>query len=709
MSSAKSYYREYTCSYNNPLNCDRPLQTAQSVKGAKFCLECAFPAILEEKAEIKGSRGSYQITSFLGTRGLGRLYSGLHLQNKQPVIIKEYLLPTRCFNDDETSKRKETFKRVAGVNLADGRNQNFRIINYLEAIVDENGQRCYLITNDIEPSQTLSKYLIEKGAMTPSAVRGILNQALQTLEFLHTQKLRLTSNQIRHGLAHGNINLCSILIKEEINNNFYIYFCDLALWENLFIPASIPQSVPARPEDDLKSLGLVAFYLWMGRVTDDSTHQYLNPRDTQQWPNNDDYLKQYLHSLIGLDSPFENAQVARQVLLQLPIEENISKLKSSSATEEEKFFSRRLPFLIIVFLALFILGGGMWLLFRKINYQEENTEWNQLREKFSDVTGVQPGTFFFTGEKEGTWSSVSEQSPIDQKRLKDIMESPIPNVKATFKYERIATDIQSISSKPLEKLRTGKKYSFVITNLSDENITNDLNKEPIAYDGLLVFVEAAKKDGNLPTALGGEISLEDLRQIYTGRTTNWSKLKGLNLEILPRIPIEPEAIRLFQKIVLKDDKQDIANFKKIVTQEETTTTIREIGKLVETKGHSGIISFGILSKTWNQCGIYPLAIKVDGNSSSRQPVFGKDSRRRVTPSNHSCGKDNYLDTNTFRKGSYPLGYPLYVVYPRNNKLNSVGSLFADMLNTRQGQCLLNEVGLAPLQPMPVNYVCKSLP
>jgi serine/threonine protein kinase len=710
--SLTDYYREYTCSYNNPLNCDRPLQTAQSVKGAKFCLECAFPAILEEKAEIKGSRGSYQIISLLETRGLGRLYSGIHLQNKQPVIIKEYLLPTRSFNDDETSKRKETFKRVAGVNLADGRNQNFRITNYFEAIVDENGERCYLITNEIEPSQTLSKYLIEKGAMTPSAVRGILNQALQTLEFLHTQKLRLPSNQIRHGLAHGNINLDSILIKEEKNNNFYIYFCDLALWENLFIPPSIPQSAPAKPEDDLKSLGLVAFYLWMGRVTDDSTHQYLNPRDTQQWPNNDSHLKQYLYNLIGLDAPFESAQVARQVLLQLPIEENVNKSKASSTTEAEKKRFRRIPLFILIFLALLLLGGGMWFLFGKFNkYQEESTEWNQLPEKFSDITGVQAGTFFFTGEKQGTWSSVWEQSPIDNKRLKDLIRSPIPSIQAIFDYKPIETDTQSLSqfvSKPLDKLRTENKYSFVITNLQDENITDDLDKKPIAYDGLLVFVESAKGDGNLPTALGGEISLEDLRLIYTGKTTNWAKLKGRNLDIIPRIPMEPEAIRLFQKIVFKDNKQDIADFKKIVLQEETTKTIREIGNLVETKGNSGIISFGIFSKTWDQCGIYPLDIKVNDSSSSSQPMFNKVSRRQVTPSTYSCGKDNYLDTNTV-KSSYLLGYPLYVVYPRNNKLNFIGSSFADVLSTRQGQCLLNEVGLAPLQPMPKNYVCKSLP
>ncbi|MEH1806303.1 hypothetical protein [Nostoc sp.] len=53
MPSFESLYQEYPCSYNSPLSCDRPFQTAQQIKGAKFCLECGFPATLPQEAEIK--------------------------------------------------------------------------------------------------------------------------------------------------------------------------------------------------------------------------------------------------------------------------------------------------------------------------------------------------------------------------------------------------------------------------------------------------------------------------------------------------------------------------------------------------------------------------------------------------------------------------------------------------------------------------------
>ncbi|MBR8839743.1 MAG: substrate-binding domain-containing protein [Stigonema ocellatum SAG 48.90 = DSM 106950] len=710
MASIESFYREYTCSYNNPLTCDRPRQTAQEVKGAKFCLECGFPATLAQQAEIRGNRGSYQVIDFLGVRGLGRLYSGKQLQDQQPVMIKEYLLPNRSFNDDETSQRKETFKRVGGVNLADGRNQNFRLVNHREAIADEKVERCYLIINDVEPSQTLSKYLIENGAMAASAVREVLNQALQTLEFLHSQKLRLPSNQVRQGLAHGNISLDSILIQQEKNQNFYIYLCDLALWENLFIPPAIPQPAPPKPDQDLQSLGLVAFYLWVGRTTNYSNRQHLDPRDSQQWPNTDNNLKQFLYRLIGLETPFESAEAARQELLRLPKEEDGNSLNRSLIPEEHKK-RFHIPLFLLIFLALLLLGGGMWFLFRMLHPSEEDyTDWKKLPDQFSEVTGVTPGKFSYTGEKNGTWSLVLTQSPENQTRLNDLLTKPIPSVEATFNYQPVATNTQN-SSQPIEKVLTDNNYSFAMTSLVD-NISGELNKKPVAYDGLLVFVAFTKKDGNLPSALGGQISLENLRKIYTGKITKWQQLglSGSNLPttITPYAPTEPEAIRLFQKIILNNDPQNKADFEKTVRTQETTQTQRQITTELKENKNPGTISFGILSKTWDQCAGYPLAIQVDGNKPS-QPLFRKGDRRPINPSDNLCDKKNYLNTNTFKTDSYPLGYPLFVVYPKDNSRLEIGSSFADILTTRQGQCLLNKVGLVPLQSMPQNYVCKSLP
>jgi ABC-type phosphate transport system substrate-binding protein/serine/threonine protein kinase len=711
MPSFESFYQQYPCSYNSPLNCDRPFQTAQQIKGAKFCLECGFPATLPQEAEIKGNQGTYQIASYVGVRGLGRLYSGIQLKDKQPIIIKEYLLPNRSFNESETQKRKETFKRVGGVSLADSRIQNFRLVETQEAIADEKGERCYLIIKGVESSQTLGKYLIEKGAMTSPDVREVLNQGLQTLQFLHTQKLRFPSNKTQLGVSHGNINLDSTLIKIENNQQFSIYFCDLAIWENLFIPPIITQPAPTKPEQDLESLGLLAFYLWVGRTTNFLTNQPLDPKDNQQWPDTDSHLKQFIYRLIGLETPFESAEAARQALLQLPKEDHAKNSVQLSAASQKIEKRLPMPLILLGILALLLVGGGIWYLLLGKNTDSPNQYilWSKLVRNFSEVPNVPSGKFTYTGEKDSTWSYVLTQ-PVDNSRLGDLLTRPKLDATAIFNYESVLSSNANNPIRSIEEVQASKK-EFAITSL-ENNITSKFDKKQVAYDGLIVFVAFNKRDSNLANALGGQINIEQLRRIYTGKITNWQEIspKLPNLPVKPFAPTEPEAINKFQEIVLKNSPQDEALFTAKVTKLDTTKTQNQIRSETLEGRTTGIISFGIISKTWKQCTGYPLAI-ADDKKSAIQPLFQRRDRRSINPSDDLCQHDDYyVDVTTFK--SYPLGYPIFVVYPKDSNRLSGGSTFAQMLTTRQGQCLLSKVGLVALQPMPddINsYACKSVP
>jgi hypothetical protein len=58
-------YLNYPCQQGNPLNCDRLQQADQKSPEVKYCQECGFPALLLEKAEIRGNRGRYQVESLL--------------------------------------------------------------------------------------------------------------------------------------------------------------------------------------------------------------------------------------------------------------------------------------------------------------------------------------------------------------------------------------------------------------------------------------------------------------------------------------------------------------------------------------------------------------------------------------------------------------------------------------------------------------------
>jgi PBP superfamily domain len=701
-------YKEYFCSRNNPLGCDQPQKTLEEVPGAKFCLECGFPTPLAEKAEIRGSRGTYRVLKALGKRGMGRLYQGIQLNDGQPIVIKEYLLPNRCFNKQETRQRKDAFIRLAGVSPADGKTQDFRLLSTWEAIADERDERCYLITRGpLNAAPSLRAYLADlqskalqespenpiQTSMTAIEVREVLNQVLQTLEFLHGQKFRFPSGQVQQGLAHGNLNLDSLLLfRAQSDQPFFIYVGDLAIWENLFYPPLTEIASPS-PADDLVALGYIGFYLLAGRDLDPNTGQRLDPKDARQWPATDPALKELLLRLMGLDVPFAQATAARQALFQLPKEDQLATSTAPLIPEVEEKVSRK-PFLILGVLALLFTAGILWNTFsRSDDSADSNT--SRLLPDFASVAGVPQGTFSYVAERDGTWNFVLQLRPESNERLEKMLQQPKKNVQ--MRYRSIVSPNIEEASAAVEAVRRSTA-DFAITSLADKLPDSDLDIKPIAYDGLFVFVASSKKANSLPRALKGQISFEQLRQLYTGKIQNWKDLGGPDLPVKLFIPTEPEAVHLFQQRVFKNDPQQIATFKTSVTPLSTSAAQNQIFQDFD-REQAGGISFGILSKTFDQCSGYPLAL-VEGN----KPVQGlvQPNGRPVDPEVNLCAKNARPDVQAFVSKSYPLGYPLVVVYPKDNQRSLPGIKFAELLTTQQGQLLLSKTGLVPLQPLPKN-------
>ncbi|MEM1393984.1 MAG: substrate-binding domain-containing protein, partial [Cyanobacteria bacterium P01_H01_bin.150] len=553
MSPIESFYSEYACTCNSPLSCNKPLETSQQIRGAKFCLECGFPATLSVHTEIKGRRGTYKVNQYLGVRGLGRLYSGTQSNNREPVIIKEYLLPQNSFNEDEALKRKETFKRIAGVNLADGREQNFRLIKTWEAIADEKGERCYLITKDTTPSETLGQYLIKQGGMKAPKVREFLIQALQTLIFLHTQNLSFPSGQVQNGLEHGNINLDSVLIKLQSNKQFFtIFFCDLAKWENLFIPPKIPQPPKKTYKQDLESLGLVAFYLWLGKTTHAHSGKKIDPAEHELLPNTDNELKKFIYRLLGFDIAFQDADSAREELLNLSaVKPENSKKKSGKKKKKKK----RLSVLAILLglLVFVLLGGGIWSIFSWLRNSEiaKDEGSGKTLALFTDVPNVKPGQFTYTSGRYSNWRFVLGREPVSKRKLFEWLETP----KEDTEFRHITNENDEINSEI--KQVQNQEFGFAITSLVDKNsIGNNMNSEIIAHDGLLVFVASRDRNNKLLEALKGKITLEQLRKIYTGNATKWNQIVPSlrkDIPIEPYFPNNKEAIDKFEKLIFRKD------------------------------------------------------------------------------------------------------------------------------------------------------------
>ncbi|MEH2270794.1 MAG: hypothetical protein V7K68_20670, partial [Nostoc sp.] len=372
---------------------------------------------LQKNEDIRGRRGRYRIQSNGAIQEFERvrLYSATHVLNNKPVVIKEYLLPDTDFNPKEARERKEQFELVTSINLKSGGGQDFRLVTAWDAIAPLNEKRCYFITEPIANSITLRQYLEKvQRPMTSMQVREVMGQVLQTLWFLHNQRIRLPNGEVCFGLPHGNLSLDSLLIvateQQSIitNQQFFIYLCNLSLWENLFqTPAS--KAISPSIDKDLKDLGYLSFYLLQGATEDLIYGQLFDPKNEQNWSSIEDVtLKKIIRRLIGLDAPFLNADDARHALITLPIELQTSKPLSKEIDNYESrklHNSRNLRLFIILFGLLFGFGGVfLWQLVSLISKGKipelinlsNNSSYNCCIAKSQNVPS---GTFTYTASR----------------------------------------------------------------------------------------------------------------------------------------------------------------------------------------------------------------------------------------------------------------------------------------------------------------------
>ncbi|WP_017304167.1 substrate-binding domain-containing protein [Spirulina subsalsa] len=671
---------------------------------------------LAEQSDIMGVRGRYRILRVLGVRGKGRLYQGVQMGNDQPVIIREYVLPPQGFSALEIRQRKEVFMLRGGLKLADGRIHNLRLVEPWDTISDHNEARCYLVSQgEIEAYPTLLDYLKERGPLPPAQVRHILSQVLQTLASLHGQKFTLPSGQIQQGLVHGQLSLETLLISplqggvlpEE--QRFYIYVCDLTLWEDLFLPPTTPPGNYS-PAKDLVALGYVGFYLLAGRTVD-KNGKPLDPRQGENWLPRDRPLQQIIRRLLGLESPFPNALEARKALLNLPPEPDIlSEVEDREGEEEDTPSSGRWKGLLLVLILAALGGWGLWWW---LGRRPQSQSPVPLPCCIGEVTAVPRGRFRYTTAPQSIGHYLMRQPNLVLRRnsFQEEIQIQQPNIQLEHQevdsWERTLTLLQRDS------------LDFAVSSVVGENapvaLPSNLRADVIAYDGLALIVpfSYAQRAQSLPNALGGRITFAQLRQLYLGEIDNWQQLGGPRLPVRLYVPEDPEALRLFEERVLQTPDA-IAQFRALTRQERTPnadsftalaspiqtrptfTMLREILQDFEDSG-IGAIGFASLSQVFGQCSVYPLALVGDtGRTSSVSPLVQNDGTP-ITPNIDLCNdKGSYrLNMAALRGGDYPLAYSISIIYPLDNSRPPIGDRLAEMFRTQEAQKLLERAGFTP--------------
>ena len=175
---------------------------------------------------------------------------------------------------------------------------------------------------------------------------------------------------------------------------------------------------------------------------------------------------------------------------------------------------------------------------------------------------------------------------------------------------------------------------------------------PVARDGLSVYVNASNPLG--------EITMDQLKLIFTGKVTNWKELGGPDAKIVVYSRENSSGTYVFFKEhVLKNADYTV----RAQSMPGTAAVVNAVAKEKFGIGYGG----AAYAK-----GIKLLKVKKDSDSAAIPP-----------------------DEAHVKDGSYPLSRPLFF-YLRNKPTGDVGA-FVDWVLSASGQAIVTKVGYYPLK------------
>lgn len=340
-----------------------------------------------------------------------------------------------------------------------------------------------------------------------------------------------------------------------------------------------------------------------------------------------------------------------------------------------------IPALILAFLVTAgLVGGGLWWfvqvagaglggLFSNGDRASSGTAVSHAAT-FSEVT-VPSGLFPYGGST--TWAPI-------RRDVDTVIATIFPNF--TLRYTdpisgtpgssagiRMLLDGQlalSQSSRPLktEEYQQAQQRGF------------SLRQIPVALEGIAIAVN--------PTLPMPGLNLSQVRDIYTGKVTNWSQVGGPNLPITPysRRIEDGGTVEFFVTNILNEQVFG-ANVKPVFS---TTDALRQVAN------NPGGIYYGSAPEIVPQCTVKPMAIARQGTD------FVPPYREPLVPSTACPGQRNSLNAEAFKSGRYPITRQLAVIVKQNGQTEQqAGEAYANLLLTNQGQELMEQAGFVRIR------------
>lgn len=724
-------------------------------------------ASFDNRNEIKTRWDRYFIENPTEQGKSYSLHRSVAHSTDEPVLVKQFTLSEKVFQQKDIEQRGRVFEQLIHLNRKLSHGPDFRLVRWVDAAYDRAKQRCYLITKPPEASYSLETYLAQHGPMTASQIYVVLDQVLETLQFLHNacwiRFPSLPSEQPIKGIPHGNIDLNSLSIRllkspnPDMEDQFFIYVADLALWEHLFISprrdrlystgsaSEINQTVLEElKSQDLQDLCRVVCQL--AGATFDSDGIPLELAAENPWEALDDRpLWNYLRRLWNVEGL--SAQIALEELRSLSspdetlAEEHQFEQNFEDSAEGQSWRPSQMQALLLLGVAgLFATAGFYWqtrfsnqsaavlpvpqpsqpvaqttTIDQPIAYQiEAGTAWESalkklLSQAISRSTGSESVERYQTPL--GALQTLQQNSSSRATNFKDRSISQAGDSQGiTQSYGEIFSHTQS------GNIDVGLVKASSLGSSVDDS---ELLFEPVAYDGLAVFVPFGDpyRSRHSVGQLGQAISMAELRRLYSG-STDTPTFRGQTVKLF--FPEDATTIDLFKSLVLNQDPELIASFDRLHESakerdgakystpnmgENNAFAIRNniYEKMLyefETQGVIGI-GFDRLSAMFNQCSVYPLAISP--GSSVRGHL--RQRSQPIQPLRQAGGEPIQSATDLCNaKGSYwlevsetyPLAVELGLLFTSQSP---EGEALTQVLRSVDGQYLLSEAGLVPQMSM----------
>ncbi|MGK7933532.1 MAG: PstS family phosphate ABC transporter substrate-binding protein [Microcystaceae cyanobacterium] len=346
-----------------------------------------------------------------------------------------------------------------------------------------------------------------------------------------------------------------------------------------------------------------------------------------------------------------------------------------------------IPLLIALIVTLGIVGGISWLIVKRIDPNiptpppsasplppsspSGTTSSINALETLAEVKNVPSGLFSYGGST--TWAPIRKE--VDQ---------AVQLVHPTFKlrYTNPSTGNPGSGTGIKMLLQDQLAFSQSSRSLKDQEYETakqrgfTLEQIPVAIDGIAIAVHP-----DLPIK---GLTVDQLKQIYSGQLTNWQQVGGPNLPIIPysRRPEAGGTVEFFRENILGDGSFG----KNIQYTDDTTQGLRKVSE------NLGGIYYASAPEVVPQCTIKTLPI-------GRTPeTFVPPYQEPFIPLSQCPQKRNQLNKTAFQQGNYPITRRLFVIVKKNGQLDEqAGRAYAKLLLSEQGQALVNKSGFVSIR------------